>query len=667
MKKQTVWILVLVLLVTCAAFAWTEESSVSEVYVSGDFEYIKLGDTVKISRYSGSAETLDVPAELDGKRVVAIGDRAFFDCRSLKSVMIPGVVDTIGDSAFQLCIYLNQVLISDGVSSIGNSAFLSCYNLCTVAIPDSVTFIGNAAFRNCECLTSVILPNGLTSVGDNVFKGCRRLESILVPDSVTVIGNSAFESCVSLKAITIPYGVTSVGKSAFGGCKSLSSIFIPDGLKSIGDFAFQNCSGLNSVIFPDGVTRIGGYSFSGCTNLKSVSIPDTVRSIGDEAFSHCKKLRSLLIPEGVTAIGDRILFDCDDLRSVVFPGSAKSVGERSFAFCRNLKAVVIGDGVTTIGGWAFGSCESLCRITIPDSVTSIEKGAFSGCTRFALIEPPKEITSVGDRLFDDYKSLTAIVGHDSYAEEYCKETGIRYFYANEHASESEYTDPVADLLVKVEKNLVTIDWSDVALPEDEKGESLRLVYVDTANDYLNSYPAVRDKRILRIPLAPGRVYIVGFISSTESSSPLPEYYKEVVIPPAKKLTAHNFCPLMTAVAEMPADAKDGQEPELVTEVTEELLKGGRAYLYVSTTYEVSEKLPKEPLLVTLTDPDGNIFSYATPWTYDPGIMKKDVCYIPLTGTELTEYLDRKGYPKGEYQLAYYVNGDLGDMVTFELR
>ena len=151
-KKQAIWILILVMLVTCIAFALAEEISVADIYVCGDFEYVKIGDAVEIVGYSGSAETLDIPDELDGKRVVAIGDRAFFDSRSLKSVTIPGVVDTIGDSAFKLCINLNQVIISDGVSSIRDSAFLSCYNLSSVAIPESVTFIGNAAFRNCEYL-----------------------------------------------------------------------------------------------------------------------------------------------------------------------------------------------------------------------------------------------------------------------------------------------------------------------------------------------------------------------------------------------------------------------------------------------------------------------------------------------------------------------------------
>ena len=47
----------------------------------GDYEYEILDDgTVEITGYNGSAETLKIPNEIDGKTVTSIGDYAFFDC-----------------------------------------------------------------------------------------------------------------------------------------------------------------------------------------------------------------------------------------------------------------------------------------------------------------------------------------------------------------------------------------------------------------------------------------------------------------------------------------------------------------------------------------------------------------------------------------------------------
>lgn len=63
---------------------------------------------------------LSVPAELDGKKVSAIGDSAFKDDVIIKSVDI-----------------------ADGIEYIGSSAFLSCYNLENISIPQTVNLIDN--------------------------------------------------------------------------------------------------------------------------------------------------------------------------------------------------------------------------------------------------------------------------------------------------------------------------------------------------------------------------------------------------------------------------------------------------------------------------------------------------------------------------------------------
>ena len=38
-----------------------------------------------------------------------------------------------------------------------------------------------------------------------------------------------------------------------------------------------------------------------------------------------------------------------------------------------------------------------------------------------------------------------------------------------------------------------------------------------------------------------------------------------------------------------------------------------------------------------------------------------------TGSPLTYSLDQGGYPKGEYHVGYYVDGELADEITFELK
>jgi len=228
-------------------------------------------------------------------------------------------------------------------------------------------------------------------------------------------------------------------------------------------------------------------------------------------------------------------------------------------------------------------------------------------------------------------------------------------------------DPPEGFLVTAEKNLVTIDWSAMTLPEKAEGETLYVIIADTANDYLNYYPAEVSDRTMRQVVTPGRTYISGILATSGAPSDLPERYEVTIVPNAQRLTEYGFTPTLTAIAELPEGADEDQAPVPVTEVTEELLRSGRAFFYSASTYQVEERLPEKTLLVTLTDPEGNNYRYESSWIYGPEYMNEDVWYISLTGTGLTYSLDNNGYPRGEYQMAYYVNGDLADEITFELK
>lgn len=54
-----------------------------------DYEYTLLDDgTAEITKYHGEAEALEVPGELDGYAVTAIGDDAFYNCNSLTEIFV---------------------------------------------------------------------------------------------------------------------------------------------------------------------------------------------------------------------------------------------------------------------------------------------------------------------------------------------------------------------------------------------------------------------------------------------------------------------------------------------------------------------------------------------------------------------------------------------------
>ena len=227
-------------------------SSLKSIFVSPDHPYFAVIDDVLfrkadktlISYPEGKASsTYTIP-----QGIISIGNGAFFDNSSLKSITIPDSVISIGDWAFSSCDSLTSITIPDSVTSIGVGAFESCYSLTSITIPDSVTSIGDWAFASCDSLTTVSIPDSVTSIGDWAFASCDSLTTVSIPDSVTAIGNNAFYSCDSLITVSIPDSVTAIGKSAFEKCGSLTTVSIPDSVTTIGYYAFDNCFNLTLTV-----------------------------------------------------------------------------------------------------------------------------------------------------------------------------------------------------------------------------------------------------------------------------------------------------------------------------------------------------------------------------------------------------------------------------------
>ena len=149
---------------------------------------VKEGKTFLIAKYINN-DILDVviPSDINGKKVVAIGNDAFRNL-GLTNIVIPNSITNIGISAFRQN-KLTSVTIPNSVTSIGNVAFEE-NQLTSITIPDSVTSIGNSAFSDNQ-LTSVTIPNSVTSIGETTFSD-NQLTSVTIPNSVTSIGSAAF-------------------------------------------------------------------------------------------------------------------------------------------------------------------------------------------------------------------------------------------------------------------------------------------------------------------------------------------------------------------------------------------------------------------------------------------------------------------------------------------
>lgn len=409
-----------------------EENSESVSAKSGDFEYELYDDILSITGYSGNAENLTIPSEIDGYTVTGIDWNAFENCTSLTSVEIPETVTYIGGSAFE-----------------------DCTSLKSVTIPNSVTYIGSEAFLN-TALSGITIPASVQSISTYAF-GYMYNEDNWDPEMVdgfTIYGYTNSEAevyakdngfkFVSLGTVS-PYGydVLEDGTASITRYRgSEADLTIPseiDGYKvtQIFDGAFHDNENLKSVTIPNTVTYIGQGAFAFCTSLADINIPDSVTYIDSWIFAETKWYENQ--PEGVVYAGNFAYAYKGEMpagTTITLKNGTKGIVGGAFNQCVNLKGITIPDSVTYIGAIAFKNT-GLSSITIPHSVTSIEYAAFQNCENLKSVTIPADVEYIGLYAFGYFydeisEKMVKVDGFTIYgytgsdAERYANENGFKF-------------------------------------------------------------------------------------------------------------------------------------------------------------------------------------------------------------------------------------------------
>ena len=400
--------------------------------------------------YSGPAGDVTIPSGVtfEGKsyKVTSIIKDAFEINPYLKSVSLPGTLNSIDKKAWGHCPELEQIEVSpdnqyysseDGVLFNKAKDTLIAFPMnkknLSYIVPNTVKRIEPNTLYNIGCLEKIevaadnqyyssedgalfnkakdsllafpkkrgnlsyVVPNTVKWIEPNALYNIGSLEKIEVAadnqyysSEDGVLFNKAKDTLLlfplhnKMVAYEIPKSVTCISSRAFFS-ENLKSVTIPKTVKSIGEHVFWN-SAVESVVISQGVKMIGDFAFANCSSLKNVSIPQSVVAIGTGAF-----------------------FGCDSLERVVIPQGVKTIGEAAFAHCRKLKTVSIPKSVTEIGGWAFVDCGNLDSVKIPKSVDRICKGTFACCKTLSNLEISKSVRSIADSAFIGCVDLDSVM------------------------------------------------------------------------------------------------------------------------------------------------------------------------------------------------------------------------------------------------------------------
>ena len=118
-------------------------------------EGLVIVDGVVVSVGNCSDEEIVIPSVVDGIKVYAIGDKAFYECYTVKRIYMPDSIESIGSKAFWDCRNLELINIPHGVTTIGNSAFAYCEKLASISLPASLVSLNMWTFNCCTGLSEI--------------------------------------------------------------------------------------------------------------------------------------------------------------------------------------------------------------------------------------------------------------------------------------------------------------------------------------------------------------------------------------------------------------------------------------------------------------------------------------------------------------------------------
>lgn len=466
-------------------YAFSGCSSLTEIQIPDNVTYI--------GKYAfhgcSSLKYISIPEGLKN-----ISASTFEDCVNLQSFGNYNCIESIGDRAFAGCSKLSWLPnIFYGAQftsiSIGTYVFENCKSLKSMWLPGNMKTLPRGMFKGCSSLSSITLPQYLLSIDDYAFDGCSSLADIKLPIYLNSLGYRALADCSKLTSLDLPSSLQSIGSYAFAGCNAMERIDanmaapITASQSTFNGIDFSNCylyvptGAYQSYWLANGwgsfehiidnlapqkskmVTletagtlrdKIGYSEKFSITHLK-VSGPINTNDIQciremagcyiDPNGSKCNASLHHLDLRDASYSGDGPMIDVydqngykgymyiytqknavhpvylfsylDGLQTVILPNNEEEIGEHMFTGCSNLKNIEIPASVQAIGSYAFKNCSSLEALNLPYGITCIEYAVFANCFNLKDIEIPESVTTINNTAFVNCRSLTSITIPDN--------------------------------------------------------------------------------------------------------------------------------------------------------------------------------------------------------------------------------------------------------------
>ncbi len=353
---------------------------------------VTLGKLTSVGEYAFFRTALTELPSIGGLK--KIGNYAF-GYTNITTVNIPdGMV--IGEGAFCECKSLKSVTIGDNVK-IGSSAFLlgreENSKLNTTPDPSFTDKI--YTFEYTSPLVSLTIGNNV-EIGDAAFLGAAKLVTVTLGSGVK-IGERAFYNACSLVNIDLSK-VVYIGKAAFSGdqlytylSNNNSSAYATD---KDGNYIYKQYAAKLETVDLSSLTFLGEQAFLYCDRLTTVKLGNSIKEIPSMAFYGTKSLKNIDLSKVVT-VKDNAFYKSGIEHADL--SSAELIEKYAFVYCEALKSITLNPNGAVVDEGAFSYCSELDTVENFDKVTKI--GAYAFAYTDIVEAVLTNTTSIGDHAF----------------------------------------------------------------------------------------------------------------------------------------------------------------------------------------------------------------------------------------------------------------------------
>ena len=401
-----------------------------------------------------------IPAEIDGRPIVAITDEAFAENTAITSVTIPASVTNVAEDVVTDIPGLKQVKFNsrydtsstpedvDEANVATVSGVIAAYTKCNSSPWSFADPLSGDSFAwNSQNTTFAYIGQMWMEAGKTYVFGAHFDDDAFVKVDGQVIINAYSSNDSRVYTGSFQCGETgwhdvdfrvsdqNGGKGSWG--KTWSENFglgyRDDGLTD------SNQNGWKPLLDPGdgslfrcGVSNVSTSAFAGCTGLRKVSIgrlhADRLADIFPDATD---SIEEVVFLEGVEAIPDNFFAGCSALRSMDIAESVVEIGTNVFEACSELATTTVG-GLRMYQGWCLGreigelGVGELVSLVVPGSyeaarpegsphqseivtVRGIAAGVFRGETEIATATLPESLRFIGAGAFEGCTRLENVI------------------------------------------------------------------------------------------------------------------------------------------------------------------------------------------------------------------------------------------------------------------